>query len=48
MFWWIAAYLFVSVLTFVGLVRRLEPLDIVAFLSVAAAAILWPVTLALG
>jgi hypothetical protein len=46
---WIAiAYLVVAVLMFIGLCRRLEPLDLVALLSVVLMALIWPITLALG
>lgn len=48
LFWLAAAYLFVAVLVFIGLCRRLEPLDLAALLSLAAAALVWPLTLAGG
>jgi hypothetical protein len=46
---WVAiVYLIIAVLTFIGLCRRLEPLDLVALASVGLAALIWPITLALG
>jgi hypothetical protein len=43
---WVAiAYLAVAVLTFIGLCRRLEPLNLTAFASTALLALVWPLTI---
>lgn len=41
--WFLGAYLLVAVMVFVGLVRTLEPLDGVEWLSTLMAGLFWPI-----
>ncbi|SDG34805.1 hypothetical protein SAMN04487974_102135 [Pelagibacterium luteolum] len=45
MFWWIIAslYLIIAIVTFIGLVRWLVPIDVRAWLTVLMAALFWPI-----
>lgn len=45
MVWWIAAYVIVALMGFIGLVKNLEPIDGRAWLTVLLMSIFWPAAL---